>query len=113
MYEQLLKLDELFGDGGGVDGLDEDIRKKLHKIFMARWDYFHKPIFTAAYYLDPKNIHQKLSSSANADLNTVFRQMATEEHDIGSIMADYGMMKTALQADTHGMDEREVKLTLA
>jgi hypothetical protein len=27
-------------------------RKKMHKIFMARWEYFHKDIMTAAYRPD-------------------------------------------------------------
>jgi len=38
-----------------VVGLDEDVREKIWQLFMARWTYFHEPIFTAAYYLDPSS----------------------------------------------------------
>ena len=45
-----------------IDGLDESVRRKMHAIFMKRWNYFHCVLMTAAYmlnqeYLDSKFFH--------------------------------------------------------
>eukprot|EP00967_Tisochrysis_lutea_P010922 scaffold12443_cov30-Tisochrysis_lutea.AAC.1 len=52
LYGYMLQLDELYGNP--IEGLAEPIRKKLHNLFMARWEYFHVPVMTAAYRFDPE-----------------------------------------------------------
>ena len=37
-------------------GLDDDICERLHALFMARWAYFHTPLFTAAHFLESEYI---------------------------------------------------------
>ena len=70
---------------------------------MARWEYFHKPVFTAAYYLDPRFVSHELNFDDAAETNKVFEQIATEEHCLGDIMIDYGKLRTAIAAKSYGM----------
>ena len=40
-------------------------------------------------------------------LRNVFRKMATDEHPIGALMADYARLRTALVARSHGLNDHE------
>ena len=42
LYNMCLGLDKLYSEP--IDGLDESIRKKVHALFMARWNTFHAPV---------------------------------------------------------------------
>ena len=56
LYGALLKLDHFYRNE--IEGLDASIRDKIHKLFMARWKYFHNDIMTAGYRFTPKYMHQ-------------------------------------------------------
>ena len=78
IYGMFLQLDAAYSKE--ISGLDEDIRKSIHKIFMARWEYFHTPIFTASYLLEPEFIHAKASKKELGELYEVLQCMATDTH---------------------------------
>jgi len=50
VYGMFCQLDQLYCNP--IIGFPDDVRNKLHALFMARRDYFHKPVFTAAYILE-------------------------------------------------------------
>jgi hypothetical protein len=37
-----------------IDGMDDTDRQNMCALFMARWTYFHEPVFIGAYFLDPE-----------------------------------------------------------
>jgi hypothetical protein len=105
VYRGMLSLDKLYSNP--IEGLDEDVRSKMHDLLSARWRYFHQDIFTAAYYLDPQAIHHDMDKEEGEALRDVFRKMATDEHPIGALMADYARLRTALVARSHGLNDHE------
>jgi hypothetical protein len=58
VFARMLALDVFYRNP--IDGLDDSIRKKLHKIFLARWEYFHVPVMTAAYRFEPQFCRREL-----------------------------------------------------
>ena len=42
LYNMCLGLDKLYSEP--IDDLDESIRKKVHALFMTRWNTFHVPV---------------------------------------------------------------------
>jgi hypothetical protein len=104
VYRGMLKLDALYAQP--IDGLDDEIRVKIHNLFMARWAYFHQPVFTAAHFLDPQAIHHELSAEQRTELYEVFTKMATEEHSVSDLVADYANLRLAVTGHSHGMNEK-------
>jgi hypothetical protein len=58
VYAQMLKLDVMYRNP--IEGLDDSVRKKLHAIFIARWEYFHVAVMTAAYRFEPQFCRREL-----------------------------------------------------
>ena len=50
LYNMCLGLDKLYSEP--IDGLDESIRKKVHALFMARWNTFHDPVHSGCFLMD-------------------------------------------------------------
>ena len=50
LYNMCLGLDKLYSEP--IDGLDESIRKKVHALFMTRWNTFHVPVHSACFLMD-------------------------------------------------------------
>ncbi len=50
LYNMCLGLDNLYSES--IDGLDESIRKKVHALFMVRWNTFHAPVHSACFPMD-------------------------------------------------------------
>ena len=46
VYALFAQLDKLFREK--VTGMDTKTSERMHQLFMARWTYFHEPIFTCA-----------------------------------------------------------------
>ena len=44
VYAAFVKLDEYYR--GSIEGMDATTSERMHQVFMARWTYFHEPIFT-------------------------------------------------------------------
>jgi hypothetical protein len=101
VYANMLGLDVFYREP--IQGLDERIRKKIHAIFMARWQYFHTPVMTAAYRLAPEYCCREMDDSEDKEIKQVFKKMATAEHTYPAIIADYAAYEVALETKTHDM----------
>lgn len=104
MYGYLLQLDVHFKSP--IPGLDSDeIRHKIHELFMARWEYMHVPAMTAAFRLDPEFARRKFSAKEQKEVKSVLKQMATREHPYPDILSDYADFEEALGGRLHDLDE--------
>jgi hypothetical protein len=77
VYGYMLQLDEHLREK--IDGLDDDIRTKIHAMFMARWEYFHVPAMTAAY-----SFERVLSAQVRPQGETRGEQGAQTDGDRGA-----------------------------
>ena len=50
LYKMCLGLDKLYSEP--IDDLDESIRKKVHDLFMTRWNTFHDPEHSDCFLMD-------------------------------------------------------------
>ncbi len=50
LYNMCLVFDKLHSEP--IDDLDEYIRKKVHTLFMVRWNTFHSPVHSAYFLMD-------------------------------------------------------------
>jgi hypothetical protein len=101
VYHWMCQLDAFFNSP--IEGLPTAIREKVHRLFMARWAYFHEPIFTAAYMLDPEFIRVEHSADEETALRGIFEDLATEEHTEGKLTAEYAQFLTAVTVESHSM----------
>ena len=101
------QLDKLYRDP--TEGLADDIRENLRTLFMARWKYFHTPVFTAAYAMEPEYIQVKLTADEEQlqGFQDVLEAMAihvgSEDHNCNHMLADWAALQTAIRTDTKGM----------
>ena len=97
------------GDDGKLPVLDDPeysgVRIKIHNIFMARWQYFHTPLFTAAYRFDPEYVRREFSAEEEEEVDQVFNKMATVEHPYVDIIGDLADYEEALMGKQHHLDE--------
>ena len=61
VYGYMLQLDSFYGNT--IPNVPERIRRKIHTIFMARWEYFHVSAMTAAYRFEPEFCRRDFSTS--------------------------------------------------
>eukprot|EP00967_Tisochrysis_lutea_P105050 scaffold159826_cov27-Tisochrysis_lutea.AAC.1 len=78
MYGYMLQLDYFYGHP--IEGLDERIRRKIHSIYMARWEYVHVDVMTAAYRFEPEFCRRDFSTDEEKQVRAVLRQMSNEDH---------------------------------
>ena len=71
-----------------IDGLDDDVRLKMHAIFKAWWDYFHKPIFTCAYHFEPEFAHNELDLKERADVHNYFWTVYRSDAEYSEVLAE-------------------------
>lgn len=93
-----------------IEGFDDSIRQKVWDLFMARWTYFHEPIFTAAYFLDPEFMKGKGSRQEEADFRKVLTVISSAEHcpfTLSDMITQWANLQTALIVESHGMDDEE------
>jgi len=93
-----------------IEGLDNTVRENMWSIFMARWTYFHEPIFTAAYFLDPEFIKGEGSAEEERDFRDVLRIVCAGPHcpfKISDMTTQWASLQTALRVQSHGMNEEE------
>ena len=50
LYDLCLGLDKLYSEP--IDGLPEPTRRKVHALFMARWNAFHASVHSACFIMD-------------------------------------------------------------
>jgi hypothetical protein len=61
-----LDLDKLYSEP--IDGLPEPTRRKLHALFMARWNAFHVPVHSACFIMDKAFCHMEHDDETKQDL---------------------------------------------
>jgi len=86
VYGYMLQIDTHLRTG--IAALDARKRHKIHELLMARWEYFHAPVMTAAYCLEPEYCRRKFSSQELKELKACLKQMATRDHSYPDILAD-------------------------
>jgi hypothetical protein len=91
-----------------INGIDGSVREKIWELFMARWTYFHEPVFTAAYFLDPEFIRGDGSAQEEADFREVLKTVADAEHcpfELSDMITQWASLQTALKVESHGLDD--------
>ena len=66
LYDLCLGLDKLYSEP--IDGLPEPTRRKLHDLFMARWNAFHAPVHSACFIMDKAFCRMQHDDAARKDL---------------------------------------------
>eukprot|EP00967_Tisochrysis_lutea_P131654 scaffold229104_cov41-Tisochrysis_lutea.AAC.1 len=100
VYAYLLQIDQHFKQGV-LPGVSASVRHKIHELFMARWEYLHAPVMTAAYCLEPEFCRRRHSSRELQDLKQCLRQMATDEHPLPDLLAELGDFQEAVLSGMH------------
>ena len=66
LYNMCLGLDNLYSEP--IDGLDESIRKKVHVLFMVRWNTFDAPVHSVFFLMDKAFCHMDHDSVVKLEL---------------------------------------------
>ena len=111
LYQLLIDLDNLYGKP--TNGLPERVRKKMHNLYMARWEYFDTPVFAAAYVSHSEFLQVAHSTADEVKFRTVLKAMATEQHTYNAMNVQWSQLKTAISIDEHGMSDDEAFSTEA
>jgi hypothetical protein len=105
VYGLLLQLDLHFKTA--IPELDsEEILHKIHELFMARWEYMHVPVMTAAFRFDPEFARRKFTRDEQAEVKGVLKQMATAEHPYPDMMSELADFEEVLGAGLHDLDRK-------
>jgi hypothetical protein len=93
LYNMCLGLDKLYSEP--IDGLDESIRKKVHALFMARWNTFHAPVHSACFLMDKAFCRMEHDSAAKLELIQVIKDFCTAETADGTkVGRDWKVVKS-------------------
>jgi hypothetical protein len=93
-----------------IEGMHDTDRENMSALFLARWTYFHEPIFTAAYFLDPEFIRGSGSKNEEAEFKLVMRQLCTNkscDYTHTQMTIQWAALQTAIAVGSHGMNEQE------
>ena len=99
-----------------IEGMDEAVREKMWALFMARWTYFHKPVFTAAYFLDAEFLVGDGSEAEEREFREVLKAVASAEHcpySYVEMVTQWAALQTATNVKSHGLHEDEAFSTTA
>jgi len=108
VYNLMSQLSTMFEQE--VEGFDDRVRQKIWQLFMARWTYFHEPIFTAAYYLDPEFMKGRGSQQEEKDFRDVLKVVSAAEHcpyRLSDMLTQWASLQTALKVESHGLDAEQ------
>ena len=93
LYNMCLGLDKLYSEP--IDGLDESIRKKVHALFMTRWNTFHTSVHSACFLMDKTFCHMEHDSTAKLELIQVIKDFCTVETTDGTkVGRDWKVVKS-------------------
>ena len=73
LYNMCLGLDKLYSEP--IDVLDESIRKKVHALFMARWNTFHTPVHSTCFLMDKAFCLMEHDSAAKLELIQIIKDL--------------------------------------
>ncbi len=77
LYNMCLGLDKMYSEP--IDDLDESIRKKVHDLFMVRWNTFHAPVHSVCFLMDKGFCLMDHDSEAKLKLIQVIKDFCTVE----------------------------------
>ena len=77
LYNMCLGRDKLYSEP--IDGLDESIRKKVHALFMTRWNTFHCPVHSVCFLMRKAFYHMEHDSAVKLELIQVIKDFCTVE----------------------------------
>jgi hypothetical protein len=103
LYGYMIQIDVFYRKE--IPGLEDNIRKKMHALFMARWEYFHVPMMTAAFRFDPEFSRREFDNNEVQEVRAVLRKMATREHTVAAINADLPDFEDALSMGTDDLTD--------
>ena len=69
--------------------LEPEIQRRLHSLFMARWDYYHRDIMSASRILHHHTARLHFEQTDIEELENVLHKVATPEHTYLDIRAEY------------------------
>ncbi len=76
LYDLCLVLDKLYSDP--IDGLPEPTRRKLHALFMARWNVFHAPVHSVCFIMHKAFCLVQNDDAARKDLFQVMEAFSSK-----------------------------------
>jgi hypothetical protein len=96
LYSLLLELDTTYSKP--IQGLDENIRTKLHNVFMSRWSAFHAPVHSAAFAMDRQFCRRDMDGDVKKDVWSVMEDFskAPGGKDLSKMKAQYEMFVDAV-----------------
>ena len=78
-----------------------ELAAKMHKIFLSRWDRWHRPVHTAAYAFDPAYVSHKLSDDEVEEVQSVLKRLYPAKwYTIFSQWKDFKHQQGAFTTDT-------------
>ena len=93
LYNMCLVLDKVYSEP--IDGLDESIRKKVHVLFITRWNTFHAPVHSAYFVMDKTFWLMEHDSVPKLELIQVIKDFCTVETADGTkVGRDWKVVKS-------------------
>jgi hypothetical protein len=90
-----------------IEGLPEAVRRRQARLFLARWEYFHNPILTAAYMLHPRYCLHVFDVEQKTDLRLYVKQAQTLEHPYAAIMSDHTNFLNAVSGESYELNKEQ------
>ena len=99
LYSLLLELDTTYSKP--IQGLDENIRTKLHNVFMSRWSAFHSPIHSAAFAMDKQFCRREMDHGVKTDIWSVMEDFskAPGGQDFNKLKSQYALFVDTLDSN--------------
>ena len=83
LYDLCLGLDKLYSEP--IDGLPEPTRRKLHALFIARWNTFHAPVHSC-FIMDKAFCRMEHDDAARKDLFQVMEAFSKAKDADGKMV---------------------------
>ena len=106
VYGLCAELDALYRND--IDGMDGQIRERMHMLFWARWTYFHTEAFTLAKVLDSEFIKDELTIKENEEFRAGLMKIAQTPNcrwTYLQLLKDYADLTTALRTGSYDLND--------
>ena len=106
VYGLCATLDALYRND--IDSMDDQIRERMHMLFLARWTYFHTEAFTLAKVLDSEYIKDELTTKEDEEFRDGLKKIALTPNcrwTYLELLAQYADLKTALRTQSWDLSD--------
>ena len=93
--------------GTAIPGVSKAMQKKMSRVWFARWTYFHRSIYTAAYMLNQRYCQIEFDAQQESELRKYFKKIATKRHTYSEIANDYTSFINAVGAESYELNDKE------